>query len=101
MIFSEKIKRLRAECQMFQKQYAVSLGIDTATYCKMEKGKQKVRHEQIEIIAKLLQIKEKEFFTLWLANMIIDVVKREKELENKVLEILKMGVKEKKYVIFN
>ena len=37
-MFSERIKELRIQNQMLQRQWAAALDIDTATYCKIEKG---------------------------------------------------------------
>ncbi|MCL2311340.1 MAG: helix-turn-helix domain-containing protein [Firmicutes bacterium] len=38
MMFKEKIRQLREMRQMPQRQFAAALEIDTATYCKIEKG---------------------------------------------------------------
>lgn len=37
MLLTEKIKELRIQNQMPQRQIASALDIDTATYCKIEK----------------------------------------------------------------
>ena len=42
-LFSERIKELRIQTQMSQRQLAAALDIDTATYCKIEKGERKAR----------------------------------------------------------
>ena len=44
-MFSERIKELRIQNQMPQRQLAAALNIDTATYCKIEKGERKARRE--------------------------------------------------------
>lgn len=41
MLFTEKIKELRIQNQMPQRQIAAALDIDTATYCKIEKVKER------------------------------------------------------------
>ena len=41
-MFTERIKQLREERQMPQKQFAAALKIDTATYRKIEKGERRV-----------------------------------------------------------
>ena len=46
-MFSERIKELRIQKQMPQRQLAATLDIDTATYCKIEKGERKARREQV------------------------------------------------------
>ena len=38
IIFGNKIRTLREEKQIPQRQLAAALEIDTATYCKIEKG---------------------------------------------------------------
>ncbi|MFK2339900.1 helix-turn-helix domain-containing protein [Bacteroides fragilis] len=43
MLFTEKIKELRIQNQMPQRQIAAALDIDTATYCKIEKGERKAK----------------------------------------------------------
>lgn len=58
-MFSERIKELRIQNQMPQRQLAAALDIDTATYCKIEKGERKARREQVEAIAQILQIDKK------------------------------------------
>ena len=63
-MFSERIKELRIQNQMPQRQLAAALDIDTATYCKIEKGERKARREQVEAIAQILQIDKKELVTL-------------------------------------
>ncbi|MDR2823972.1 MAG: helix-turn-helix domain-containing protein [Prevotellaceae bacterium] len=38
MIFNERIKQLREDCQIPQRKLAAAMDIDTASYCKIEKG---------------------------------------------------------------
>ena len=73
-MFSERIKELRIQKQMLQRQLAAALDIDTATYCEIEKGERKAKREQVEIIAQLLSVDKKELVTLWLADKVYDVV---------------------------
>ena len=47
MLFTEKIKELRIQNQMPQRQIAAALDIDTATYCKIEKGERRAKKEQV------------------------------------------------------
>ncbi len=73
-MFLERIKELRIKNQMPQRQLAAALEIDTATYCKIEKGERKVKREQVEIIAQVLNTNKNELLTLWLADKVYDVV---------------------------
>lgn len=54
-MFSKRIKELRIQNQMPQRQLVAALDIDTATYCKIEKGERKAKREQVEIIANVLK----------------------------------------------
>ncbi len=56
-MFSERIKELRIQNQMPQRQLAAALDIDTATYCKIEKGERRAKREQISILSKLFNVK--------------------------------------------
>jgi transcriptional regulator with XRE-family HTH domain len=87
MNFTEKIRQLREERQMPQRQFAAALEIDTATYCKFEKGERRVKREQIQVIEKLLKTNQSELVTLWLADQVYDMIKDEK-YANKVLTIV-------------
>jgi transcriptional regulator with XRE-family HTH domain len=88
-MFKDKIRQLREERKMPQRQFAAALEIDTATYCKIEKGERRAKREQVLIIANLLQTDEKELLTLWLAEQVTAVIAEDKELLNKVLNIAK------------
>jgi len=88
-MFTEKIRELREARQMPQRQFAAALEIDTATYCKIEKGERRVKREQIPIIAKLLKTNQKELLILWLAEQVVEVLEKDKKVSDKVLDIAK------------
>ena len=92
-MFTERIRQLREERQMPQRQFAAALEIDTATYCKMEKGERRIKREQVLVIAKLLQTDEKDLLTLWLADQVIEVIEDEKELASKTLIVTQKYLK--------
>ena len=91
MLLADKIKQLREEKQLFQRQLAEALEIDTPMYCKIERGSRPIKRAQVVALAKFLSIDETELLTLWLADKVLEVLEDEKELTGKVLEIL--GVK--------
>lgn len=92
-MFIERIKQLREECQLPQRKLAEALDIDSATYCKIEKGERKAKREQVIIIAELLKANKDELLTLWIAEQIMDVIKDEKELANKALNVVIKHIK--------
>lgn len=93
MKFTERIKQLREERQMPQRQFAAALEIDTATYCKIEKGERRVKAEQVVVIANLLQTDKDELLALWLADQVTAVVDNEQKVADKALYIAKKNMK--------
>ena len=97
MMFIGRIKQLREERQMPQRILAAALDIDTATYCKIEKGERRVRREQVLLIANLLKVDEKELLTFWLADQVAEVVEKDKEISETALRIAKQKIKQIRY----
>jgi transcriptional regulator with XRE-family HTH domain len=95
MMFNERIKQLRDDRQIPQRKLAAAMDIDTASYCKIEKGERRARKEYIAIIAEMLHADYEELLTLWLADQVTAVVEDEKELLNEVLKIAKKNIKKK------
>jgi transcriptional regulator with XRE-family HTH domain len=78
-IFGNKIRTLREEKQIPQRQLAAALEIDTATYCKIEKGDRRAKREQVTILADLLEVDTKELICLWSADKVYDIIADEQE----------------------
>ena len=93
MKFIEYIREIREKQQMPQRQLAAALKIDTATYCKIEKGERKVKGNQVLIIADILRTNKEDLLALWIADQVPVNVKREKVVVNKTLEIVKQNIK--------
>lgn len=79
IIFGNKIRTLREEKQIPQRQLAAALEIDTATYCKIEKGDRKAKREQVKILADILDVDSKDLICLWSADKVYDIVAEEEE----------------------
>ena len=93
MKFGEHIKQMREENQLLQRQVASVLEIDTAMLSKIERGERRAKREHIPILASLFKSNEKELFTIWLADQIVEVVKGEEI----ALEAMIMAKKTVKY----
>ena len=87
MLLADKIKQLREDQQLLQRQLAAALEIDTPMYCKIERGSRPIKRAQVVALAKFLSIDETELLSLWLADKVLEVLENEKELTEKVLEI--------------
>lgn len=81
MLFGNKIRELRAEQGVLQRQLAALLEIDTPMFSKIERGDRRAKREQVIKLAQYLHQDEKDMLTLWLADKFIDVVKDEQERE--------------------
>ncbi|MDR2064946.1 MAG: helix-turn-helix domain-containing protein [Prevotellaceae bacterium] len=95
MMFSERIKQLREEQGLPLRKLAAALDIDTASYCKIEKGERRARKEYIFIIVELLQADYEELLKLWLADQVSAVVADEERLSNEVFKMAKENLKNK------
>ena len=76
--FGARIRTLREKQQLFLRQVAPLLEMDTAQLSKIEKGMRQLKREQIPIIADILKVSSDELTTLWLVDQIYTVVKDEK-----------------------
>ncbi len=81
MIFGKKIKELREEQGMLQRQLAAVIEVDTPMYSKIERGERKAKREHVKLIAQKLNVDEKELLTIWLADKVLDVVDEEQEIK--------------------
>ena len=78
-IFGNKIRILREEKQIPQRELAAALKIDTATYCKIEKGDRRAKREQVTVLADLLLVESKDLLRLWSADKVYEIIAEEEE----------------------
>lgn len=84
MLLADKLKQLREEAKQPQRRVAAALDIDTATYCKIEKGKYLPSKEQVIQLSDFFKYESEEMIKLWLADRLIDVAKDE-DLANEAI----------------
>ena len=95
MLFADKIRQLREEKQLLQRQLASALEIDTPMYSKIERGDRPAKREQVVALAKILSTNETELLTLWLADKILGEIEAETGLADKALKIAQQTLKYK------
>ena len=78
-MFGPKIKAMRLEHGLKQRQLAEVLGTDKPMYSKMELGARRVRRDKVPKLAELYKVDEKELMTLWLADGVYAALKEEDE----------------------
>lgn len=81
MLLGNKIKELREEHGVLQRQLAALLEIDTPMFSKIERGNRYAKRTQVIQLAEYFKIDKNELLTLWLADKILDVVENENELK--------------------
>lgn len=77
MYLGKRIKELREEQGLLQRQLAAELEIDTPMYSKIERGERRAKRDQVIKLAKLFQVKQEELLALWLAGQVYEIIKDE------------------------
>lgn len=75
--FGNRIKELRSQQHLLQRQVAALLEMDTPLYSKIERGERIAKKEIVVKLAEILKMDKEELITLWLADQIYDVAKDE------------------------
>ena len=89
MLLGNKIKSLRDEQGILQRQIAAYLEIDPPMFSKIERGDRRAKRSQVPKLAEYFHVDEKELLTLWLADRILDAIEGEDELKFKAIEVAK------------
>ena len=92
---SKKIKELRYEQGVLQRQLAALLEIDTPMFSKIERGDRKAKREQVIKIAEYFHQDVNEMLTLWLADKVLDAVENEDAINLAAIKIAKGEIKAK------
>ena len=77
MFLGQRIKELREEKGLLQRELAAKLEIDSPMFSKIERGERKAKREHIEKLAILLDADQAELIKLWLAGQVYELVKDE------------------------
>ncbi|MBR5467552.1 MAG: helix-turn-helix transcriptional regulator [Bacteroidaceae bacterium] len=96
MIFGRKIKELRDEQGVLQRQLAALLEIDTPMFSKIERGDRKAKREQVIKMAEYFHQDVNDMLTIWLADKVLDTVKNEDTIDLAAINIAKEEIKTKK-----
>ena len=89
MLFGNKIRTLRDEQGVLQRQLAAYLEIDTPMFSKIERGDRRAKRSQVIMLAEYFHVDEKDLLTLWLADKILDAREGENELGLDAIETAK------------
>lgn len=91
--FGDIIRNKREEKGMLLRQLAAMIDVDTAILSKVERGERKARKEQVEKIAKALDLDEKELMIEYLSeNIAYEIID-----EDSAIDVLKVAEDKIKY----
>ena len=79
MLFQDKWKELRESHKLLQRQVAAGIDMDTAVYCKIEKGDRQAREEQVRQLALFYGISYEELRRYWIAGKVYNLVGEEED----------------------
>ena len=92
MLLGQKIKELRLENGVLQRQLASFLEIDTPMFSKIERGDRRAKRIQVVQIANYFNVDEKELLTLWIADKVLDAVEDEEELKWDAIKVAQSSI---------
>ena len=87
MLLGERIKELREQHGVLQRQLAALLEIDTPMFSKIELGDRRAKRTQVIQLAEYFKVDKNELLTLWLADKVLDAVEDEDELKHNAIEV--------------
>jgi transcriptional regulator with XRE-family HTH domain len=93
--FGEKIRTLRELQNLYLRQVAPLLEMDTAQLSKIEKGLRQLKKEQIPLLAQILKADVEELQTLWLADQLYNMVQGEPMADEALKSVSKKINKDK------
>jgi len=89
MLFGNRIKELREEQGLLQRQLAAVLGVDVPMFSKIERGDRRAKREHVIILAQQLNASEDELLSLWLADKIIDTIDNDSKVGLNALNVVR------------
>ena len=87
MLLGKRIKELRDENGVLQRQLAALLEIDTPMFSKIERGDTRAKRTQVVQLANYFNVDEKELLTLWVADKVLDAVEDEDEFKHDAIKV--------------
>jgi len=93
-MLSQKLKELREQNGLKQREIAAKLEVDTAYISKMESREKPISRTYLSKLAKLFKTSEKQLLILWLSDKVFDTVNGEKLAED-CLELTLKRVRKK------
>ena len=74
MLFSERLRTLRTEQGLLQREMARAIGVDIPMYSRYEHGERRPKRDQVTKLARLLNTDEGELVAMWLAEEAMNAI---------------------------
>ncbi|MGH6668202.1 helix-turn-helix domain-containing protein [Bacteroides hominis] len=87
MLLGKKIRELRDENGVSQRQLATLLEIDTPMFSKIERGDRRAKRMQVIQLVNYFHVDGKELLTLWVVDKVLDAVENEDELKQVAIKV--------------
>ncbi|MBB6461969.1 helix-turn-helix domain-containing protein [Flammeovirga kamogawensis] len=87
-----KLRELRESQGLLLRQVAAQIEVDIALISKLERGERRAQREHVTKIASVLNTKEDELITLWLADKLNNVIQDE-PLAKTALDLVIINIK--------
>lgn len=87
--FGNRIRELRNQQNLLQRQVSALLDMDTPLFSKIERGERTAKKEQVGKLAEILLADKEELLTLWLADQVYDVIKNEDHADEALKSVSK------------
>lgn len=93
MTIGQRIRQLREEAGMKQRELAAKLDIGEGFLSKIENDQKLLKRKDLKKLSNLFNVAHSDLETLWLANKVYDLIKN----ENQGLDALKVAEEQIKY----
>ena len=77
MLLGNKIKQLRSEHGVLQRELAALLEIDMPMMCKIERGERRAKRNHVVLLANYFHVDENEMLAIWLADKVLNFINDE------------------------
>jgi HTH-type transcriptional regulator, competence development regulator len=89
----QKLRVLREQKGLLLRQVAAILEVDTALISKIERGERKASKQQVEKMARLLEVDRELLIALWLADKIETSIVEEPDAAYEAINIVRKNLK--------
>lgn len=87
-LLGDRLKNLREEKSLLQRELSSKLDMDNALYSKIERGERIAKKDVIIKSADILATSRDELLTLWLADQVLEVIKNEETAKKALCYVL-------------